>query len=191
MRSGFKYPVDQTAQNHICSEPYFNVHIPPHDVCYFGSPSGIPSIYLTHLAYSTTGSVHHAIMVVALRAVAALLCWVTGTAYGARLLVSHYSSSVFVLTLTPANGGSAANLAVSSEMPDGPLPGWLTADSTSGTFYLSDESALKTPPPLLAQLQFGESNSLGVVASAIGSPGQVHSTLYGGVDGRGFIAVAQ
>lgn len=115
-----------------------------------------------------------------------------GMANAANLLVSHYSGFVFSLSLTPGNGTSPASLALSSTLQGGgTMPSWLTLDSASGSLLVSDESELATPSPLLSDLQVNVDNSVQVVSSAIGSPGQVHSTFYGGVDGKGFVAVAQ
>lgn len=125
------------------------------------------------------------------RTFAALLS-VTGIANGASLLVSHFSGSIFSLSLTPGNGTSTASLSISSTCQGGgTTPTWLTFDAASGGLFVSDESELATPSPLLSRLQVNVDNSVQVISSATGSPGQVHSTLYGGVDGKGFIAVAQ
>lgn len=115
------------------------------------------------------------------------------TALGANLLASHYSGSIFSLSLTPSNGtgaGSLATLAMSSMLQaGGAMPSWLTLDSATGNLYVNDESEVGTP--VLTTLLVHADNSAQLVANATDSPGQVHNSLYGGVDGRGFIAVAQ
>lgn len=113
-------------------------------------------------------------------------------AHAANLLVSHYSGFIYSLTLTPSNGTVPASLALTSTLQGGgQMPSWLTLDAASGSLFVSDESELATPNPLLSDLLVNPDNSVTAVSSATGSAGQVHSTLYGGVDGKGFIAVAQ
>lgn len=67
------------------------------------------------------------------------------------------------------------------------MPSWLTLDS--GNLFMNDE--VKTGSPKLTALKVNADNSVQVEATATGSPGQVHSSLYGGVNGKGFIALAQ
>lgn len=67
------------------------------------------------------------------------------------------------------------------------MPSWLTLDS--GNLFVNDEA--ETGSPVLTTLEVDANNSVQLAATANGSPGQVHSSLYGGVDGKGFIVLAQ
>lgn len=135
---------------------------------------------------------HHTTMVTTTLFSALLALTAAGPARAANLLVSHYSGFIYSLSLTPSNGTVPASLALTSTLQGGgQTPSWLTLDAASSSLFVSDESELATPDPVLSNLQVNADNSVQVVANATGSPGQVHSTLYGGADGKGFIALAQ
>lgn len=115
-----------------------------------------------------------------------LLSLLPTTALGANLLVSHFSGSVYSLSLDDSN----AALAITSQLSGvGGMPSWITLDQDTGILYVNDES--KVDDPKLTVLRVNPDNTVQLEGTAAGSPGQVHNTLYGGVDGKGFVAVAQ
>lgn len=118
----------------------------------------------------------------------ASLCLLPGTALGANLLLSHFSGSIYSLSLTTNNG--KGQLAITSTLRAGGLtPSWLTLDSAAGNLYVTDEAQYGSP--VLTTLKVNNDNSVQLVSTAPTSGGGVYSSLYGGSDGRGFFAVAE
>lgn len=118
----------------------------------------------------------------------ASLCLLPGNVLGSNLLVSHFSGSVYSLSLTTNNG--TGTLAITSTLrAGGRTPSWLTLDSATGNLYVTDEAQYGSP--VLTTLKVNNDNSLQLVNTAPTSGGGVHSSLYGGNDGRGFFAVAE
>lgn len=123
-------------------------------------------------------------MMVSANIVLGLLGLLPTLTQGANLLVSHFSGSIYSLSLDP----SSNSLAITSQLSGvGGMPSWITLDSDM--LYVNDES--KVNDPKLSALRVSPDNTVQVEGTAAGSLGQVHNTLYGGVDGKGFIAVAQ
>lgn len=115
-------------------------------------------------------------------------CLFPGTVLGANLLVSHFSGSIYSLSLTTNNG--TGQLAITSTLrAGGRTPSWLTLDSATGNLYVTDEAEYGAP--VLTTLKVNNDNSVQLVGTAPTSGGGVHSELYGGNDGRGFFAVAE
>lgn len=118
----------------------------------------------------------------------ASLCLLPETVLGANLLVSHFSGSIYSLSLTTSNG--KGQLAITSTLRAGGLtPSWLTLDSATGNLYVTDEAQYGSP--VLTTLKVNNDNSVQLVSTAPTSGGGVYSSLYGGSDGRGFFAVAE
>jgi hypothetical protein len=69
------------------------------------------------------------------------------------------------------------------------MPSWLTLDSASGTLYVTDESTYGSP--VLTSVSVANDGSLKSASTARSNGGELHSTLYGGADGKGFIAAAE
>lgn len=69
------------------------------------------------------------------------------------------------------------------------MPSWLTLDSATGNLYVTDETSYGSP--VLTSLSVAADGSLKVTGTARTPGGEIHSTLYGGSDGRGFIAAAE
>ncbi|KAK7706911.1 hypothetical protein SLS63_013826 [Diaporthe eres] len=110
------------------------------------------------------------------------------TVLSANLLVSHFSGSIYSLSLNTSNG--KGQLAITSTLRAGGLtPSWLTLDSATGNLYVTDEAQYGAP--VLTTLKVNNDNSVQLVSTAPTSGGGVHSSLYGGSDGRGFFAVAE
>ncbi|KAG6357208.1 hypothetical protein INS49_015086 [Diaporthe citri] len=118
----------------------------------------------------------------------AALCLLPETVLSANLLVSHFSGSIYSLSLKTSNG--KGQLAITSTLRAGGLtPSWLTLDSATGNLYVTDEAQYGAP--VLTTLKVNNDNSVQLVSTAPTSGGGVHSSLYGGSDGRGFFAVAE
>lgn len=113
---------------------------------------------------------------------------------GANLLVSHYTGNIFSLSYAAPSGGAGnGTLAVTSSVAGcGSMPAWLQLDSASGTVYCVDEgSAAWGGSPVVAAFSVANDGRLKPAGSAKSSGGDVHGWLYGGSDGKGFLATAQ
>jgi hypothetical protein len=109
-------------------------------------------------------------------------------ALGANLLVSHYNGNLYSLALTTS--GAAGSLSIKQTLrAGGSMPSWLTLDSASGTLYVTDESTYGSP--VLTSVSVANDGSLKSASTARSNGGELHSTLYGGADGKGFIAAAE
>lgn len=119
----------------------------------------------------------------------ALVCLLPGTVLGANLLVSHFSGSIYSLSLTTSGG--KGQLAITSTLrAGGRTPSWLTLDPANGNLYVTDEAQYGSP--VLTTLKVNSSNNtVQLVSTAPTGGGGVHSVLYGGSDGKGFFAVAE
>ena len=119
---------------------------------------------------------------------AVCLALLPATALGQSLLVSHYNGNLYSLTLT-VNGGTGKLAVTSSIKACGQMPSWLTLDAEAKTLYCTDESGANIGSTLTA-LSVGADGSLKVTATARSPGGEVHSGLYGGSNGKGFLALA-
>jgi hypothetical protein len=107
---------------------------------------------------------------------------------GANLLVSHYNGNLYSLSLTTS--GATGTLSIKQTLrAGGSMPSWLTLDSTSGTLYVTDESSYGSP--VLTSVAVAADGTLRTASTARSNGGELHSTLYGGSDGKGFIAAAE
>ncbi|EAQ85563.1 hypothetical protein CHGG_09577 [Chaetomium globosum CBS 148.51] len=107
---------------------------------------------------------------------------------GATLIASHFAGGIYSLSLATSN--SSGTLSITSQTTGcGTTPGWLQLYADSRKLYCFDES------------WFGSGNSAEYTVANDGrltSTGQlkttgnsVHGLLYGGSDGRGFVATAE
>ncbi|OIW29380.1 3-carboxy-cis,cis-mucoante lactonizing enzyme [Coniochaeta ligniaria NRRL 30616] len=109
-------------------------------------------------------------------------------ALGANLLVSHYNGNLYSLSLTTS--GAAGSLSIKQTLrAGGSMPSWLTLDSAAGTLYVTDESTYGSP--VLTTVSVAADGTLKTASTARSNGGELHSTLYGGADGKGFIAAAE
>jgi len=115
-----------------------------------------------------------------------LLSMLPATVLGASsLLVSHYNGNLYSLALS-----DAGKLSVTGQVKGaGAMPSWLTLDSTAKTVYCTDEAT--NGSPVLNSYSVDGSGKLTLKASARSPGGELHSTLYGGSDGKGFLAAAE
>jgi hypothetical protein len=101
------------------------------------------------------------------------------------LWATHYSGTISTLTFTESNG--AYSLTSSSQTACGSQPSWLTFDAASGTLYCLDEywaaGALYT-------YRVGTGGLLSQTARINTIANGLHSTFYGGSNGKGYLAVA-
>lgn len=107
---------------------------------------------------------------------------------GASLLVSHYTGNLYSLNL--ATNGATGTLSIKQQLrAGGSMPSWLTLDSAAGKVYITDESTYGSP--VLTTVPVSADGTLGTPSTAKANGGAVHSSLYGGSDGKGFIATAE
>ncbi len=107
-------------------------------------------------------------------------------ALGANLFVSHYNGNIYALSYT-----APSTLTLTHTLKaGGQMPSWLTFDSTSRTLYVTDESGA-TGGSTLTAISAGTDGSLKVSSTGRSNGGELHSTLYGGSDGKSFLAAAE
>ncbi|KAL1856892.1 hypothetical protein VTK73DRAFT_8215 [Phialemonium thermophilum] len=110
-------------------------------------------------------------------------------ALAANLLVSHYSGNLYSLSLGTEGGGNGTLSIQQTLRAGGVMPSWLTLDAASGSLYVTDESNFGGSS--LTQLSVSADGTLQTGAVARASGGELHSCLYGGSDGKGFLAAAE
>jgi 6-phosphogluconolactonase (cycloisomerase 2 family) len=117
---------------------------------------------------------------------AAVLCLLPGAAWAASsLLVSHYNGNIYTVTLS-----DAGQLSITSQISSGQrMPSWLTFDSTAKVVYSTEEST--SGNLILASFNVAADGKLSQKASARAPGGELHSTLYGGADGKSYLAAAE
>jgi 6-phosphogluconolactonase (cycloisomerase 2 family) len=110
-------------------------------------------------------------------------------ALGAHLLASHYTGRIHSLTLTGSEAGNASLTVGGSANGCGGMPAWLQLDADTGTLYCVDESWFGTG--FAASFAVTDDGSLALAGQAPTTGSSVHSTLYGGDDGKGFLATSE
>ena len=114
-----------------------------------------------------------------------LLPLLSGVASAANLWATHYSGTVNYLTF------SGDTLTLSKSTPTGNnLPSWITYDSPGKALYIADEFFYGTQGGNLVSFSIGSNGTLTATGKAPTPLGVVATALYGGADGRGFIANA-
>lgn len=107
-----------------------------------------------------------------------------GLASAANLYATHYSGTVNYLTFD----GSSLTL-TSSTNTGNRMPSWITYDSAGKALYIPDENYYSQTGTLVS-FSIGANGALTSSGKATTPQGVVATTLYGGSDGRGFIANA-
>ncbi|KAF2456397.1 Lactonase, 7-bladed beta-propeller-domain-containing protein [Lineolata rhizophorae] len=102
----------------------------------------------------------------------------------ATLFASHYSGTVHTLTLD----GSSLSISNTIEACGG-MPSWLTYDAPGKTLYCSDETWIFGNGSI-SSIAVADDGSLTETANAPTIGGDVANVLYGGDDGRSYIAIA-
>lgn len=106
-----------------------------------------------------------------------------GLASAATLYASHFSGTIHQLNF---NGQSS--LTQTSQISSGNrLPSWITYDGVGKTLYVPDENFYGGPGTLVS-FAIGANGGLTQSGKVTTEPGAVANALYGGTDGRGFIA---
>src|SRR5690242_4970132 len=109
-----------------------------------------------------------------------------GAAAATNLYAAHYSGTINHLTF---NNNSLA--LVSSEKTGQTLPSWITYDSVGKKLYVPDENFVDPASnALLVSYSVDTNGALTKAGSATTPRGGVSTVLFGGKDGRSFIANA-
>ena len=123
---------------------------------------------------------------------AGLVLLPTAFAATATLLASHFSGAIFTLSLnTPAWGSnSTGSLAITSAAGGcGSTPTWLVYYADNKELICIDESWQGYGT--IASYNVSSDGKLVVTGQAKTTGNDVHGTLYGGSDGKGFLAVVE
>lgn len=110
-----------------------------------------------------------------------------------KLLVSHYSGQIYSLDLS-VSGSTGTLKSTSSTGGCGKMPSWLTLDSATGNLYCFDESGAGQQGfsgGVVTSYTVNTDGSLQQSGQAKTAGGDVHGSLYGGSNGRGFVATAE
>jgi 6-phosphogluconolactonase (cycloisomerase 2 family) len=110
-------------------------------------------------------------------------------ALGAKLLVSHFSGSVYTLDLTLSNATSGTLAITSKASGCGEVPTWLTLDQATNRVWCFDESW--SGSGVITQYSVDANGVLTVTGSAPTPGNSVWGAMYGGADGKGFVATAE
>ncbi|KAJ4359376.1 hypothetical protein N0V95_002206 [Ascochyta clinopodiicola] len=103
----------------------------------------------------------------------------------ATLYASHYSGTVNTLNFN----SNTLTLSGSTATGNG-LPSWLTYDGTGKALYIADETFYGASSGNLASFSAGGNDVLKATGKGPTALGVVATSLYGGTDGRSFIANA-
>ena len=104
-------------------------------------------------------------------------------AAAANLYASHYSGTVNYLTFAD----TSLTLTTSTKSGNS-LPSWLVYDGPGKALYVCDESMQM--PGTMTSFSIGANGALTPSGKVTTPAGNVASTLYGGEDGKGFMANA-
>lgn len=114
-----------------------------------------------------------------------LLPLIGGVASAANLWATHYSGTINYLDL------SDNALTLSRSSPTGnKLPSWITYDSAGKALYIPDEVFYGATGGNLVSFSVGANGSVNATGKGATPLGVVATALYGGPDGRSFIANA-
>jgi 6-phosphogluconolactonase (cycloisomerase 2 family) len=116
---------------------------------------------------------------------------VPSAAFAADLFVSHFSGTVYSLSYTSGNNGNGSLALKSSASGCGRMPSWLTFDSPSKSLYCFDETGSWGGGSVVASFAVNTDGSLKSSGQAKSTGGEVHGSLYGGVNGTSFVAMAE
>ncbi len=109
-------------------------------------------------------------------------------ALGATLIASHFAGGVYTLSFT--GGNTSGTLAITSQTNGcGTTPGWIELYSDTRKLYCFDESW--SGSGVLAEYSVGNDGRLSITGSAKTTGNSVHGLLYGGADGKGFVATVE
>jgi 6-phosphogluconolactonase (cycloisomerase 2 family) len=110
-------------------------------------------------------------------------------ALGATLIASHFAGGLYTLSLSSTNCSSGTLSITSQATGCGTTPGWIELYSDTRKLYCFDESWMGSG--LNAEYSVANDGRLSLTGQIKSSGNSVHGLLYGGADGRGFVATAQ
>ena len=109
-------------------------------------------------------------------------------ALGATLIASHFAGGIYTLSFT--GGNTSGTLSTTSQASGcGTTPGWIELYSDSRKLYCFDESW--SGSGVIAEYSVANDGRLSLTGTIKTSGNSVHGLLYGGTDGRGFVATVQ
>lgn len=108
-----------------------------------------------------------------------------GISTALNLYATHYSGTVNYLTFS---GGNSLTLTTSTRTGN-TLPSWITYDGPGKALYIPDEN-FNAQTGTLVSFSIGANGALTPTGKVTTTQGVVATTLYGGADGRSFIANA-
>jgi hypothetical protein len=103
----------------------------------------------------------------------------------ANLWATHYSGTINYLTFS----GKSLTLTASSKTGNN-LPSWITYDSAGQALYIPDEVFYGPSTGSLVSMSISNNGTVKTTGTGITPQGVVANALYGGADGKGFIANA-
>jgi hypothetical protein len=106
-----------------------------------------------------------------------------GAVNAANLWATHYSGTVNYLTF---NGNSLA--LTSSTKTNNAMPSWITYDNATKALYIPDEQFYGSSGGSLVSFSIGNNGALTSTGKGSTPQSSVATALYGGSDGKGFIA---
>ena len=107
----------------------------------------------------------------------------------ATLLASHFSGALFTLSLTTGSNNTGSLAITSAAGGCGSTPTWLQYYSDSKKLYCVDESWQGYGT--IAEYSVANDGTLTVTGQAKTTGNDVHGILYGGPNGRSFLATVQ
>ncbi|KAL2259747.1 hypothetical protein VTK26DRAFT_6466 [Humicola hyalothermophila] len=112
----------------------------------------------------------------------------TQSAWGATLIASHFSGGLYTLSLTAAN--NSGTLSITSQTTGcGTTPAWLEVYADTRQLYCFDESWWGSG--VIAEYDVASDGRLSLTSQGRTAGNSVHGSLYGGEDGRSFVATAE
>ncbi|KAK4150433.1 hypothetical protein C8A00DRAFT_18029 [Chaetomidium leptoderma] len=109
-------------------------------------------------------------------------------ALGATLIASHFAGGIYTLSLAGSN--SSGTLSITSQASGcGVTPGWIELYSDTRKLYCFDESWMGSGST--AEYSVANDGRLSVTGQLKTSGNSVHGQLYGGADGRSFVATVE
>jgi hypothetical protein len=106
-------------------------------------------------------------------------------ANAANLWATHYSGTLNYLTFNE----KSLTLSSSSKIGNN-LPSWITYDSAGKALYVPDEVFYGPSTGSLVSFSIGNNGSVTTTGKGVTPQGVVANALYGGADGKSFIANA-
>jgi 6-phosphogluconolactonase (cycloisomerase 2 family) len=107
----------------------------------------------------------------------------------ATLLASHFSGAIFTLSLTTGSSHTGSLAITSAAGGCGSTPTWLQYYSDTKKLYCVDESWQGYGT--IAEYSVAADGTLTVTGQTKTTGNDVHGTLYGGPNGKSFIATVQ